>query len=935
MRNNQPITNEEYVIPKGLTLVSKTDLQGNIIEVNDAFEIASGFSRDQLIGSPHNMVRHPDVPEAVFKDMWTSLKTRATWSQVVKNRRADGGYYWVRANASPVFKDGKTVGYISFRTEVSEAEKAATSQAYKDIADGRLKIKYGKIYSGVNWSELNLFGKLAPQWQASILTLLFAVIPFVLIGIDDGLNPGLIAALSLAMIVPSYLFGLKTLKAQRSVRKALRKVAANEPINMSCTRPKHFDGKLISAAISTSISARHTIEESNARNDEAAKLQTAIDQVSSNIMIADANLNITYMNDKMIAFMKEAEPTLKSLLPHFDANDLIGQNIDIFHKDPSHQRAMLSKATKPFLAKLTLGSSHLEINVIPVYNRAGIRTATLAEWRDLTQEVQLLKQVKSSVEATKSGLLNRRIDLSQVTGTAKELSSAMNEMLETIEKPINEAVNVGVSLSEGNLLGHISGSYLGRFAVLKDSLNVAVDNLGSMMAQTKVATEAVRSGAMEIKNASIDLNDRTQTQSASLETTASSMEEITSTVTQNSSNATKATDSTQKATTQAEEGVKVMDDAIKSMEQIHESSQKISDIIKLIDSIAFQTNLLALNAAVEAARAGEHGRGFAVVAGEVRNLAGKSAEAAKDIRKLIEDTVNKVSEGTKHVKGSGEALHEIANSIHQVNQIIGEISASGAEQTIGVNLVNESITNIDAAVQQNAALVEESAATSAELGDMAQLMNDNVSQFKVDANAIHLGTAIKTGNFDFATARRAHRQWRVKVRAYINDVNIEFDRQSASDGSRCALGQWIYGQGKENASLPAYQSLEKAHAELHSFIGQILDLKDADDLELANMKMAELEGHSMDVIEKIDSLEKSIANGDGHMVQHAQLEQMAAAADRPAPAAKKASAPTPTAAPSKPTIKKPAKPAATNNGAGGLQVPPPTQPKNNDEWGEF
>jgi len=177
----------------------------------------------------------------------------------------------------------------------------------------------------------------------------------------------------------------------------------------------------------------------------------------------------------------------------------------------------------------------------------------------------------------------------------------------------------------------------------------------------------------------------------SLEETASSMEQMTAAVKQNADNSREASKMTQNSAQQARSGVEVMHRAIEAMEQIHASSQKINDIISLIDSIAFQTNLLALNAAVEAARAGEHGRGFAVVASEVRNLAGKSSEAAKEIRKLIEDTVNKVSEGTVHVKASGDALNEIVESISNIDQIITEIASSSNEQSEGVMLVNSSI----------------------------------------------------------------------------------------------------------------------------------------------------------------------------------------------------------------------------------------------------
>jgi methyl-accepting chemotaxis protein len=168
MRNNQPITNSEYLVPKGQILVSKTDLAGTIIECNDAFETSSGYSRAELIGQPHNMIRHPDVPAAVFADMWADLKNGSPWSQCVKNRRKDGGYYWVRAHATPIYKQGQISGFMSVRTSIEEEEKRATAQAYQDIAAGQAKIKHGRVYSGLSffkhvshlaaWLTSNLIG---------------------------------------------------------------------------------------------------------------------------------------------------------------------------------------------------------------------------------------------------------------------------------------------------------------------------------------------------------------------------------------------------------------------------------------------------------------------------------------------------------------------------------------------------------------------------------------------------------------------------------------------------------------------------------------------------------------------------------------------------------------------------------------------------------
>lgn len=735
MRNNQPVTNEEYIIPEGLTLVSKTDLTGSIIDCNDAFEAASGFSRNEILGQPHNIIRHPDVPEAVFADFWNSMKKGCTWSQIVKNRRADGGCYWVRANASPVYTDGKISGYMSIRTPVTEQEKTATSQAYKDIKSGKAKIKDARVYSGIDWRSLLFFGRIRPQYQLALLVLSFYLVPYIIYANITGHT--LIEQISVGIIgmIPAFLYGLIQQKHSQLAINLLNKVASGDELSNEWFDPRTNIGHLQTAIRSVYLAAREHAEESAYQLDQSRQLQSAMDQISSNVMIADNNLVINYMNNEMVTFMQEKEAVLKTQLPKFDANNLIGQNIDVFHKDPSHQRSMLNKITEPYTASIQVGHTHLEIYAIPVYNRAGLRTSTVAEWRDKTAEVQLVVEVNSAVEAAQQGLLDKRIDLSRVEGVTKQLSESINDLIMAVEKPINATVEVAVALAEGDLTKRIKGDYQGRFGAMKDSLNTAVDNLNSMMLETKQATTSVHEGSRQIYDGSMALNDRTQQQAASIEETAASMEEMTSAVKQNAENAQQAAEVTQTTSSQANAGVEVMHNAIESMEQINTSSRKINDIIGLIDSIAFQTNLLALNAAVEAARAGEHGRGFAVVAAEVRNLAGKSSDAAKDIRILIEDTVKKVSEGTLHVKGSGTALNEIVESIGKVNQIIEEIASSSNEQSIGVSQVNQAITEIDGAVQQNAALVEETAATSEELGKMSEKMSRNIAQFKLDENA--------------------------------------------------------------------------------------------------------------------------------------------------------------------------------------------------------
>ncbi len=255
------------------------------------------------------------------------------------------------------------------------------------------------------------------------------------------------------------------------------------------------------------------------------------------------------------------------------------------------------------------------------------------------------------------------------------------------------------------------------------------------MGNISTAADSVLHGSQEIAAGNADLASRTREQDSRLEETAASMEQMTTTVRQNADNARQADLLSSSACEQAEKGGAVVGDAIAAMGEITNASKQIADIIGVIDEIAFQTNLLALNAAVEAARAGEQGRGFAVVASEVRNLAGRSATAAREIKGLIKDSVGKVKEGSKLVDKSGQTLEEIVTSVKQVSDIIAEIAAASEEQSAGIVQVNAAIAQLDEMTQQNAALVEQAAAASSSMGEQARELNDQVSFFSTDNKA--------------------------------------------------------------------------------------------------------------------------------------------------------------------------------------------------------
>ncbi len=324
----------------------------------------------------------------------------------------------------------------------------------------------------------------------------------------------------------------------------------------------------------------------------------------------------------------------------------------------------------------------------------------------------------------------------ELKGDMDKLKDNVNQSVEQLESGMTEIIQAIVSQSAGDLTVQVNGHYYGELERLKVAFNEGGTKLNQVINGVMQSASMVSQASQEVASGSIDLNQRTQSQAASLEETAAAMEELTSTIKHNTDNARSADQLSMNARNQAQEGQAVMLESIAAIHEISDSSTKISEIIGLIDSIAFQTNLLALNAAVEAARAGEHGRGFAVVAAEVRNLAGKSADAAKDIKGLIERSAHSIQNGSQKIEQTSNSLKDINESILQVSSIVSEISAASQEQQIGVEQVNQAITQIDQTTQQNAALVEETTSAAESMNHESEHLKSAVSGFKTSGNIL-------------------------------------------------------------------------------------------------------------------------------------------------------------------------------------------------------
>ncbi len=470
---------------------------------------------------------------------------------------------------------------------------------------------------------------------------------------------------------------------------------------------------------------------------EVERLQSAVDGSQSNLMLCDEDLNITYVNPAVVKMMAVRQGVLREHFPSFDASNLVGTNIDIFHKNPAHQRALLGDPSRlPAKAEIKVADLEFEVNATAVLDGKGKYMGNMVEWRDITEQKAAERALAELIKSATHGDLRQRLDVEHYQGFIRTLSEGINSMLDAIVEPISDISSVMTRLAEGDLTETARTEYQGEFAVLSNAVNASVSNLQETVGGIRVATESITSAASEISQGNTDLSQRTEEQASSLQETASSMEQLTSTVKQNADNARQANQLANGARDQAEQGGEVVQKAVDAMAEINSSSKKIADIIGVIDEIAFQTNLLALNAAVEAARAGEQGRGFAVVASEVRNLAQRSASAAKEIKSLISDSVEKVDEGSKLVDRSGETLTEIVGSVKKVSDIVAEIAAASQEQSIGIEQVNKAITQLDEVTQQNAALVEEAAAAAESLDDQARDMSQRMAFFRINDSAV-------------------------------------------------------------------------------------------------------------------------------------------------------------------------------------------------------
>ena len=1002
MKINHPVTDREVLLNSGEIFVTRADLNGVIIDANDAFIEISGFSQEELIGSDHNLIRHPDMPSEIFEDLWRCIKSGRPWNGILKNRTKSGDYYWVEANIIPVFEKGRLLQYLSALSPPSREQISKANNHYDHITKHKAPFKPASSLSKLNFvknltigAKIGLLGimmilpslvlikllvdqknidikytqqeikgleyitplkqilvkvaehrsltdsylhqatdiglksinenhksladdikpvdaadsiygnafKSTEKWQEikqdwarleqkslqlvaedsytqhthlmdkireliedlsdkSNLTLdsepdthyLISIITTLIPELVDYLNDfrttniynaknggelsannkiqiaivdqrirnrslkiihdlnviyevnanltpvlqdkenefsskvigllnlikreiynttnitfpaekialqgsqaldsvnvlnnacisllksgleartsrlksskySILTIVGITMLLVSFIGYLNINNIVRTIKEIIRifsLIGEGEFKNViDLDKPAEL-GDLLRSLHSMQVSLSINISEISQQAIKSTRIQCALDNANSCVMLADNNFHIIYMNQAMQTLFNEAEADIRQQLPDFDASHILGANIDLFHQDPVQRRNFLQNLKFNIKSDITIGPRHFHLNLAPVVDAKNQRIGTVVEWLDRTLEVNIEQEIADIVAAVKAGELSKRIDLSYKEGFFRKISIGINDFSDLIEQVFMDISNAMHYLVEGDLTKTITSEYQGDYLKCKNSINESMEKLADIVQQIKESSEIINSSSHEIASSNNKLSLQVEQQASNLQLTANNMNDLASTVKNNSDNAQNAHQFSEDTRRMAENSGDIVKTAILSMKEINESSNRISDVIEVIDEIAFQTNLLALNASVEAARAGEQGRGFSIVAQEVRNLAQRSALAAKESKELIQSSMQKVQAGSDSVNEAGRVLIEIVTGIKKVNTIVAEIASASLQQTSGINQVNQALSQMENFTQQNAALAEQTSATS---GSMSSLSSDMV-----------------------------------------------------------------------------------------------------------------------------------------------------------------------------------------------------------------
>lgn len=695
-------------------------LDGTILNANHNFLSVMGYSLDEIKGRHHSMFVDADYrASSEYRSFWERLGRGDFEAGQYKRIGKGGKEVWIQASYNPILDaNNKPIKVVKYATDISvEAQKKLSAQQGMDRILGALDSTSSNVMVADNERTIIYMNKSVEKMLRGVEADLRKALPHFSVDKIIGSNMDIFH---------------KNPAHQSHLLANLRETYVGNIVVAGCSF-RLIANPIFSASGERLGSVVEWIDRTKevAAEHEMSRILGALETTTTNVMIADPERKIIYMNKSVEKMLRVAEADIRSVLPHFAVDKIVGSNMDIFHKNPAHQMKLLENLTTTYTSNIVVGKRHFRLVANPIFSKDGTRLGSVVEWLDRTIEVGVEVEVNALVEAAAAGNFSKRIITEGKEGFFLKLAEGLNTLVTTAEKGLTDVARVLGAIAKGDLTERIDADYLGTFGELKNYCNETTGSLTSMLGDIRTAADTIFTASSEIAQGNADLSSRTEQQAANLEETASSMEELTSTVKLNADNAKQANVLAEQASTVAVDGGALIQQVVTTMNAINESARKISDIIGVIDGIAFQTNILALNAAVEAARAGDQGRGFAVVASEVRTLAQRSANAAKDIKALISDSVQKIDNGNQLVGKSGDTMKEIVNAIKRVNDIMAEIAAASAEQSTGIEEVSTAVSQMDEMTQQNAALVEQAAAAAESMQSQADQLTQSVAQFRL------------------------------------------------------------------------------------------------------------------------------------------------------------------------------------------------------------
>lgn len=562
---------------------------------------------------------------------------------------------------------------------------------------------------------------------------------------------------------------------------------------------------------------RKRIERESRIAAENAAVRQGLESSSSGLMIRDSQGRVRYANGALLGMLRRIESRIAERLPGFSADTLQDSAFDPLALCDS---VVASEAGGGRIGQLGVDQRVLELSASEIRDADGQPAGEVIEWQDRSAENAFREGLRHAAQQAAAGFLDARVEVNADDPRFAELARMFNELVGNTAAAIGEVETVISALAEGNLSARSSAELLGKFGELNANTNRTAEALAGVIGEIQQVVREINAASAEIAQGNGDLSRRTEQAAASIEETAAALHQVNSMVGSAAQNAGEAKTLAGRAADSAAEGGDVVRQVVTTMEGIRGASKQMSEIIAVIDGIAFQTNILALNAAVEAARAGEQGRGFAVVASEVRALAQRSADAAKQIAGLIRDSESRVQGGASLAHQAGERMDTIVASAQQVAEIVADIAAGAVEQAKGISEVNAAVEQLDEATQANAALVEQMAASAEALSQQAGHLDAIAARFVLDG-AVSSGKDIA----NFADMISAHQSWKFKLRDVLQGRNNEtLDPAKVSQDHRCAMGKWIYGPGQRHAGSERYETLKDQHARFHRCAGKILAL---------------------------------------------------------------------------------------------------------------